>query len=157
MGSPSRFTAANRTAIITRIGAGDSLAQAATAAGVSINTTKRWLKQGALEPDSDYGTFRAGVERARAAAHALAPASEEPMTPEEFRRCVEVGVRAGTVSAMALYANHFLKPPEEPKPRTAIGRLAAGEASPRTGPAPRDLDELAERREPPAGWRPPAS
>jgi transposase-like protein len=125
MASASRFTPANRTAIVTHIGAGASLEQACEAAGISNNTVRRWVKAGAAAPDGPYGQFRRDVERARAAAHALAPPSEAAMTPEEFRACVEAGVRKGQVSAMSLYAAHFLKPPEEPKPLTAIGRLAA--------------------------------
>jgi hypothetical protein len=125
MASASRFTAANRSAVVTRMGAGDSLEQACAASHISNNTVRRWIKQGALEPDSAYGQFRRDVERARAAAHALAPPSDAAMTPEEFRRCVEAGVRKGQVSAMALYAANFLKPPEEPKPLSNIARLAA--------------------------------
>jgi hypothetical protein len=144
----SRFTPAARTTILERTRAGDSLARAAAAAGVSINTAKRWIKTGGLFPDGPYGEFRRELDQARGSAAELSPASDKPMSDNEIREHLEAAIRRGSVGAVATWLRHFREPPPDPEPAeplSAIMRLvdSAGSLPVRV---PDDAAELAKPR-----------
>jgi len=62
MARPSKFTPEVTAAILTAIGIGGTLKDAAEAAGIDYNTLNEWLKRGAVEKS---GKFREFYEASR--------------------------------------------------------------------------------------------
>jgi transposase-like protein len=131
--SLSKFTPEARAEVVGYVGAGASIPDAARAAGVGVDTLKRWLARGRREDLGPYSDFEAAVADARKQAR-LAP---DPMSPSEFREHLERAVRAGSVQAMKLWADQFLIPPELAPglPPSAIARLVQRRANPGSGDA----------------------
>jgi transposase-like protein len=122
--SASKFSAEARAEIVESVAAGCSLPDAARAAGVGLDTLKRWLGRGRREDLGPYAAFEAAVSEARKEAALLSPGE---MSVAEFREHLERSVRAGSVSAMKLWAEQFMIPPEElgtKVPVSMIARLA---------------------------------
>lgn len=115
----SRFTDEIRAQIVASVAAGASLPDAARAAGVHPSTVKGWVTRG-RRGDNPYAEFVGELEAARQDRE-----PDEPMTAEEFRRHLDGAVRAGSVSAMKLWADRFL-PSKDPAPpaRGVIAELA---------------------------------
>ncbi len=125
-------------AVIQAVAEGRTLAEGAARARVSLNTVKSWITRGRREDIGIYADFARAIEAARAARGGRrgraarvpqTPVSETPiapvpMSPEEFRRCLEGAVRAGSPPAMKLWADRFLVAEEPERPTSAITRLA---------------------------------
>ena len=124
----SKFNAEVRAEIVEAVAAGCSLSDAARAAGVGLDTLKRWLGKGRREDIGPFSAFEAAVSEARREAAQRSPGQ---MSASEFREHLERSVRGGSVAAMKLWAEHYLIPPEELTeelrallPTSAITRLA---------------------------------
>ncbi len=96
--SASRFTPEVRGALLERVAAGVSMADACRAVGVREKTVKGWLTRGRREGAGVYADFAAAVEAARELARSRRP----PMDADELARVVSDQARAGSVAAMKL-------------------------------------------------------
>jgi transposase len=124
------FTPEARARVLARVELGVSFEEAATAAGLKVDTVKGWLARGRREDAGAYADFAAAV----AAARAVARARPEPMGTDELERLVSEMARAGSVQAAKL--------------RWEMLRAASAPAASRE-PAPTarsKIDELAARR-----------
>lgn len=116
----SRFTAETRAEIVASVAAGASVADAARAAGTHPSTVKGWVTRGRREP-GPYAEFVADLDAAREGRE-----PDGPMTADEFRGHLDSAVRAGSVQAMKLWADRFLRADERPEPAAGvISELAA--------------------------------
>jgi transposase len=124
------FTPEACARLLARVELGVSFEEAATAAGVKVNTAKAWLARGRREDSGAYAAFAADVEAARAVARAR-PA---PMDAAELARVVSELARAGSVAAAKLRWEML---------REAAASAAAREPVPVTSST---IDQLAARR-----------
>jgi hypothetical protein len=115
--------------VLARVELGVSFEEAATAAGLKVDTVKGWLARGRREDAGEYADFAAAV----AAARAVARAAPAPMDAAELARVVSETARAGSVQAMKL-RHEMLRAEAAP---------AGGAAEPI---AQSKIDELAARR-----------
>lgn len=123
----SKFTVAMRGALLERFAAGLTLADAARDVGISEKTVKSWLTRGRREESGLYAEFARACDDARRGAVERSP----EMSVVEFRQQLERSVRRGSVQAMKLWSDLFLRPSAEPE--APADPLA-------------EFDELADRR-----------
>jgi transposase-like protein len=114
----SLFTPTARAEIVARVEVGLSLADAAVASGVNVETARSWLARGRRE----YHEWALAIERARESATVI-----EPMGAEELKRHMAVMVRAGSVSAGRLLWE-MIRADSEPKQVPAFDPLAEVDA-----------------------------
>lgn len=105
----SKFTPEARGAILERVAAGVSLADASRAANLREKTVKQWITRGRRETSGEYSEFVDAVEQARSEAKGR----PGPLTPEEFELRLSQAVRAGSVQAMKLWADLHRRTPDE--------------------------------------------
>ncbi|MCB8970361.1 MAG: hypothetical protein M9964_00450 [Solirubrobacterales bacterium] len=100
--------------VVTAIGDGCSIADAARAAGCDSRTVDRWLSNGRKDPHGPYGRFAAQVE-ARLKERGM-PASEHRavMDRSELLEIISKAARAGSVAAMRLASELIDDEPPSP-------------------------------------------
>ena len=81
--SASRFSAETRGAVIARVAAGCSFADAARASGISPATLKVWMYRGRSETDTPHAEFAATIEAVR---ETKAKRKAARMTEDQFPR-----------------------------------------------------------------------
>jgi hypothetical protein len=118
----SLFTPTARAEVLARVGVGLSLADAAVASGVNVETARSWLVRGRREDSGEYHEWALAVERARESATVI-----EPMGAEELKRHMAVMVRAGSVSAGRLLWE-MIRADSEPNQVPAFDPLAEVDA-----------------------------
>jgi transposase len=126
----SKFTPEMRGALIERFAVGCTVADAASAVGVSEMTVKRWLARGRREKGTEYSQFTDAVDRAREEVKNR----PEPMDAEELARVVSTAARKGNTQAMKLRWEMIRADRDEDQDQEPADPID-------------ELDELAARRE----------
>lgn len=94
----TRFTPANRAAILARLELGQSLTAAVAGAGLPLPTVKTWLARGRRESGTDYAAFAAQVDAAKPK---VPKAGEGPIDDQdELLIVASTFARRGSVPAM---------------------------------------------------------
>ena len=91
----SRFEDLNG-AVIAAVRDGLTLDDAATHAGVSVNTVRGWFREGGKNPEGRFGVFAADVKAARESV------PDGPMDLDELRAVIAHAARKGSTQAMKL-------------------------------------------------------
>lgn len=138
----ARLTPELAGSLAARLAVGVSIADAARVAGVHPKTLGRWLARGRREDVGPYRSLVVAVEEASRVREeeALARAGEE-LTEAEARVLLSRLARGGSVPALRLYVERFLRatePLEQPRESEAASILSA-------------MDELAAKRAKRAG------
>ena len=131
----SQLDTASRT-VLDGVQDGLSLAEAASRAGVPVDTVAGWAAKGRKDPEGRFGAFAAELDEARR--NATASLSGELMSLDELRLVVAAKARAGSVQAMKL-AYELLRDvsdaPAKPSGLAALDELAAKRKRQRGGAA----------------------
>ena len=130
---PGRVFAARAADVLEAIAAGVSITDSARANEVGLRTVGNWLAAGRRDPDGPYGDFARAVDAAQAARIVPPPASRSELDEDELRSLVATSARGGSVPAMRLFHDLYL-------------RAAAGEVTTSDDDPLAEVDELARRR-----------
>lgn len=120
--------------LVASVRAGLSLEDAASRAGVSVNTVRGWAREGRKRRDGRFGAFAAVLDAApRRSPTGGPPAGDSQMSWDEFQAHLATAVRAGNTQAMKLFADlHRATSEQRPKASnalTALDELAAARRS----------------------------
>lgn len=103
---------------------GLSLDDAATRAGVSVHTVRGWVREGRKHPEGRFGVFATALSAAQSEPQNLDPNQSGSMAWAEFEGHLAASIRAGSVTAMKLFADlHRAQVPEQPAESGSLGRL----------------------------------
>jgi hypothetical protein len=116
-------------ALLASVRDGLTLDDAATRAGVSVNTVRGWVREGRKNAEGRFAPFAAELDAARVST--VGDTAEMSWT--EFESYLAAAVRAGSTTAMKLYADLHGKDRGDSRESTIVDSLAA-------------LDELAAAR-----------
>lgn len=122
-------------AVLAALLMGVSVADAARAHEVGERTIESWLAKGRRDPDGRYGDFARQVDAAREERRLPTGDAPDELTEEEIRQLLTVRARAGSIPAIKLFLEKFVRveEPLQARESEAASILAA-------------MDEVAARR-----------
>lgn len=133
----ARLTPELAAGLAARLAAGVSIADAGRAVGVHPKTLGRWLSRGRREEAGPYASLVAAVDEAcRVREEQARERTDEELDEAEARLILSRLARGGSVPALRLYVERFLRPAEplQPARESEAGAILAA------------MDELAARR-----------